>query len=65
MTLAYGEPYKDIVFSPFLPTLICIIIGYILGDMFSSVYGMALDTIVICSILDTEIMKRANMDAYF
>ena len=41
------------------------IIGYILGDMFSSVYGMALDTIVICSILDTEIMKRANMDAYF
>ena len=26
---------------------------------------MTLDSIVICTILDTEIMKRANMPAYF
>jgi hypothetical protein len=33
--------------------------------MFTTVYGISMDTILICSIIDEEIMARAGVEPYY
>jgi len=42
------EPWKTTVNSVFLPLVVIFIISWIIGVIFMSVYGMAIDTVLIC-----------------
>jgi solute carrier family 44 (choline transporter-like protein), member 2/4/5 len=54
--LSKAEPYKSELFSPLLPTVFIVIIAFFVGNMFMSLYSIATDSILVCSILDEEIM---------
>lgn len=54
--------YKENLFSPILPTVFCTLIGYFIGTFFMSVYGMGVDTILQCTCLDEELMKKTGKD---
>lgn len=43
-----------------MPTVFIIIIAFLIGNMFMSVYSVATDSILICSIIDEEIMKKTG-----
>jgi hypothetical protein len=43
------------VYSPVFPTIVCIIIAYILSSIFLSVYSFSSTAILHCFILDEEI----------
>jgi len=44
--------------SPFFPTLIFLLISYVVGHNFMSIYGMSADTIVHCYCMDDEIHEK-------
>ena len=46
------------IFSPFLPLLFCFVVSYFIAELFMNVYGMAIDTVLQCSIVDEDICKR-------
>jgi len=43
------------VSSPFFPTLVIALIGYVVGSVFMSVYGTVMDAILIVFSMDEEI----------
>jgi len=46
MILTSADYYKNKLFSPLLPTIFILGLSYIIGNIFLSVYGMAVDTIL-------------------
>ncbi|CAD8147663.1 unnamed protein product [Paramecium octaurelia] len=57
MIITTSDAYKDELNSPIVPTLLFFIISYVIGDLFMSVYGMAIDAILQCSITELELVK--------
>lgn len=55
------EPYKTEMSSTFLPLLLIFFISYGVSTVFMSVYGMAIDTILMCFLYD-EKMNMGNME---
>jgi len=51
------EPYKTTVTSPFLPCIVILFISYGIAVNFMSVYGMAIDSILMCFLYDEELAK--------
>ena len=47
----------DKIYSAFIPALLIAIIAYCVGYLFMSVYGMAVDAILHCFLLDEELGK--------
>jgi hypothetical protein len=56
-----AEPYKTTMGSTFLPLLIIFFISLGISMCFMSVYGMAIDTILMCFLYDEE-MNKGNME---
>jgi len=52
------EYFQNLVVSPILPTFIILIVALVIGSLFMNVYGMAVDTILICYIVDYELFKH-------
>jgi len=46
------------VMSSFAPTLIFLLISYVVGHNFMSIYGMSADTIIHCYCMDDEIHEK-------
>ncbi|EAR87511.1 plasma-membrane choline transporter (macronuclear) [Tetrahymena thermophila SB210] len=55
--------YDSHLFSPIVPTVFCVVIGYFVGTFFMSVYGMGIDTILQCTCLDEELTKKTGKDS--
>ena len=53
-----GSDLKDEVYSPILPVIVIVIIGYLIGSIFLSVFSFSATTILHCYILDEEIEGR-------
>jgi len=57
--------YSTAISSPLLPTILFFVIGYAIGTVIISVYGMGADTILQCYCLDEEIhAKNAGAPKY-
>ena len=41
-----------------VPTVICVILGFVIGSFFMSVYGISADTILVIFCIDEEIHKN-------
>lgn len=54
MIYTKAEPYKTEMENTFLPLLIIFIISWGVSTIFMSVYGMAIDTILMCFLYDEE-----------
>jgi hypothetical protein len=60
------EKFKKDLFEPFIPTLVssashhqlAVVIGYSVGSIFMTVYGMAANTILHCYLLDIDLHKE-------
>ena len=63
--VAYAEPFYSNLYSPFFPTFASGFLGFIIGNMFNSVFGISMDTLMICSIIDEEIMSRAKLEPFY
>lgn len=48
------EPFKSELSSKILPCIILFVISYTISVLFMSVYGMAIDTILMCFLYDEE-----------
>lgn len=51
--------FSDNIVSPIIPTLGFLIISFVIGSLFMNVYGMAVDSILMCYIVDSE-LNRSN-----
>jgi hypothetical protein len=54
------EDYNKKLNSPILPTLIFLLIGWLIGSIFISIYGMSSDALMHCFLVDTEINRDAK-----
>lgn len=50
--------YADNIVSPFVPTIGFLIISMVVGSLFMNVYGMAVDAILLCYIIDSELHRN-------
>jgi len=60
MIIVKAERYSSKIYSAFIPTLIIAVIAYCIGFLFMSVYGMAVDAILHCFLLDEELSKQTG-----
>lgn len=49
--------YNSQLNSPILPTIVFLIIGYIVGTVFISIYGNACDALMHCYLVDKDINR--------
>lgn len=49
---------QENVTTLFAPTAAFIIVGYVIGRMFMNIYGMGVDTIIMCYLVDHELHKH-------
>lgn len=53
--LMYVEPYMTDVSNPFISCFLVFVIAFVIGTLFMSVYGMCIDAILQCFLLDEKI----------
>ncbi|CAD8090823.1 unnamed protein product [Paramecium sonneborni] len=58
LIITKSESYKNNIFSPIAPTFAFVVVSYMIGKMFMNLYGMGVDTLLICYIVDTEMNKN-------
>eukprot|EP00490_Sorites_sp_Unknown_P011273 CAMPEP_0114646094 /NCGR_PEP_ID=MMETSP0191-20121206/4960_1 /TAXON_ID=126664 /ORGANISM="Sorites sp." /LENGTH=74 /DNA_ID=CAMNT_0001858885 /DNA_START=174 /DNA_END=398 /DNA_ORIENTATION=+ len=46
--------------SPIVPTILYVILGYLVGRLFLSVFGLACDTSLQCFIMSEEMRQRGD-----
>jgi tetrahydromethanopterin S-methyltransferase subunit C len=54
--------YNTTISSPLLSCIFVAILGYVVGTLIMSVFGMAMDTILHCFILDEYLNKKNGRD---
>eukprot|EP00828_Plagiopyla_frontata_P009593 TRINITY_DN1495_c0_g1_i2.p1 TRINITY_DN1495_c0_g1~~TRINITY_DN1495_c0_g1_i2.p1 ORF type:complete len:641 (+),score=63.83 TRINITY_DN1495_c0_g1_i2:43-1923(+) len=52
------EKYDEALYSTLIPTVLMLILTYTIGCLFMTVYGMAVDAILHCFLLDEELAKK-------
>lgn len=52
--------FADNIVSPVVPTLGFLIISFVIGSLFMNVYGMAVDSILLCYIADSELNSKSG-----
>lgn len=57
LVLTRYEYYKENVSNPILPCIIIGVIAYVISVVFMSVYGLAIDSILMCFLYDEEMAK--------
>jgi hypothetical protein len=53
--ITYWDRYGDEVSSPYFPCLVALIIGYVIGSIYLSVFSFAADTVLQCFLVDEEL----------
>lgn len=60
MIVTHASKWADQIHSPVFPTIIFLLISFLIAEIFMSVYGMACDTILHCFLCDEEICAKAG-----
>jgi hypothetical protein len=55
--ITQADVYSSKLNSPLLPTLVFILVGYVIGSVFISIYGNAADALMHCFLVDCEINR--------
>ena len=50
--------FSNDIISPIIPTMGFLITSFTIGSLFMNVYGMAIDTILLCYIVDMELNRN-------
>jgi len=50
--------YEDELNSPLFPSIVFLLLAYVIASLFMSLYGMAVDTILHCFLLDEELCSK-------
>lgn len=58
--LSYVTEFKSLVTSPLLPSIVSGVVCFVVGYLFMIVYGMGIDTILQCFLLDETLAKSTN-----
>jgi hypothetical protein len=58
MIITHADKWADRIHSPVFPTIVFLMISFLIAEIFMSVYGMACDTILHCFLCDEEISGR-------
>lgn len=58
MIITHADKWADQIHSPVFPTIVFLMISFLIAEIFMSVYGMACDTILHCFLCDEEICAR-------
>ena len=48
MLLINLEEYQETIYSPFTPTMMCLIISYVVASFFMDIFAVAADTFLLC-----------------
>jgi solute carrier family 44 (choline transporter-like protein), member 2/4/5 len=51
------DPFMSDITSPFLPLVLVFFIAYAIATVFMMIYGMAIDSILMCFLYDEEMNK--------
>lgn len=57
LIITKAEVYSSKLNSPLLPTLVFVLVGYLIGSVFISIYGNAADSLMHCFLVDCEINR--------
>lgn len=57
--MATDEKYKHL-YSTLLPILLIIVASFVIGTMFTSIYGASSDAILQCYCIDEEVHEKMN-----
>jgi solute carrier family 44 (choline transporter-like protein), member 2/4/5 len=60
LIITHAAEWKDELHSPIFPTIVFLLISFLIAEIFMSVYGMACDVILYCFLVDEEICKRSG-----
>jgi hypothetical protein len=63
MIITQADRWKDKIHSPIFPTVLFMLIAYMIAGIFMSVYGMACDTILQCFLVDEELSSKIGRPA--
>lgn len=58
LIVTHAEKWSDRIHSPVFPTIIFLLISFLIAEIFMSVYGIACDAILHCFLADEEICRR-------
>ena len=58
LIITHPSKWENQIHSPVFPTIVFLLISFLIAEVFMSVYGMACDTILHCFLVDEEICKR-------
>jgi hypothetical protein len=58
--LTYWEKPADQIASPYLPCLVALVIGYMIGSIYLSVFSFSADTILQCFLVDEELAAKGT-----
>lgn len=59
LIITHNSKWSDEIHSPVFPTIVFLLISFLIAEVFMSVYGMACDSILHCFLCDEEICKRS------
>lgn len=63
LIITHASEWKDSIHSPVFPTIVFLLISFLIAEIFMSVYGIACDAILHCFLADEEICKRNGRGA--
>ena len=63
LIITHPSKWNDEIHSPVFPTIVFLLISFLIAEVFMSVYGMACDTILQCYLCDEEICRRNGRGA--
>ena len=63
MIIINADRWNDKIHSPIFPTVLFMLIAYMIAGIFMSVYGMACDTILQCFLVDEELSSKKGRPA--
>lgn len=58
IVVSVNSTYKEKLYSPLIPCVFFFIIGMLVGTIFMAVYGLAADAIMLCYLVDKDLLEK-------
>lgn len=59
------KDYINLISNPLIPTIICGIIGYSIGSLYMSIFGLSSNAIIQCFLIDETINIKKGQRAIY
>lgn len=58
--LTYWEEPREAIASPYFPCFVAMVIGYVIGSVYLSVFSFSADTVLQCFLVDEELAAKGT-----